>query len=361
MQKLFSSSSITNQPPTSRSIQPPGFAGKPSPSALPIASQTRPFRNETGGSEQLPPMLERDRFVPSSRFSLEPRYSSSTTLPTSRDSFYASGYHNGGTHPNPTKVFVSLELPKELMAATSSFSSPASETAPRRSLPLTGYNGVRDSFSLEANSMTPPAHARQQGRGGLPFLSDPPHVVQLHRAELERLNRREVDGEGRPVVSKAAGMRAGLLQEFLKGSPGSSRIGSLAGSKRGSFLNDSGSSEERTSTVSSGNGLGNLNSVSNLSDPDRTGSRVIETMLRNSKTMREEAERYVPSVLEGGDMRGSRGLPQSRCQIQLEKISNSRSSHVTLNDSSIQIGCESGSTSSSLPCHLNFYPKRDFI
>ncbi|KAI8829743.1 hypothetical protein BJ741DRAFT_652795, partial [Chytriomyces cf. hyalinus JEL632] len=277
---------------------------------------------------------------------------------------YINQGHQPQTPSKPTNVFVSVELPKELvhkqnapnslhnshsMSYDSERSRSQYQTIPQTQppqhrapyMPLTGYSNEQDTFSLEANSMMPPPHpSTQNGQyyapykshssSKLPFLTEPPHIQQQHRSELDRLNRRagfrDIDGEGRPIVSRnmpaeltPKGSRENLLKGFLssRGSASSLNMSGLGDSTSTLLAQPHSSSSilsmnSRQSYGSAPNGL------------DRAGSRSIEALIKSqwkgssARGIAEERDssdeqKYVPSTVENGsNIQTRRKIPLHR-------------------------------------------------
>ncbi|KAJ3399343.1 Zinc finger C2HC domain-containing protein 1C [Chytriomyces hyalinus] len=246
---------------------------------------------------------------------------------------YINQGHQPHTPNKPTNVFVSVELPKELVHKQNTPNSLHNSHSK-------SYDS-ENTFSLEANSMMPPPHpSTQNGQyyapykshssSKLPFLTEPPHIQQQHRSELERLNRRagfrDIDGEGRPIVSRNVpaeltpkGSRENLLNGFLssRGSASSLNMSGL-GDSTSTLL----AQPHSSSSILSMNSRQSYGSIPN--GLDRAGSRSIEALIKSQwkgssaggiaeERDTSDEQKYVPSTVENGsNMQTRRKIPLHR-------------------------------------------------
>ncbi|KAJ3217428.1 Zinc finger C2HC domain-containing protein 1C, partial [Chytriomyces hyalinus] len=150
-----------------------------------------------------------------------------------------------------------------------------------------------------------------------------------HRSELERLNRRagfrDIDGEGRPIVSRNVpaeltprGSRENLLKGFLssRGSANSFNMSGLGDSTSTLLAQPHGSSSALAMASRQSHGSGS-------SGLDRTGSRSIEALIKSqwkgsSAEMADERgssdeQKYVPSMVENAsNAQARRKIPLHR-------------------------------------------------
>ncbi|KAJ3076222.1 hypothetical protein HDU98_004835, partial [Podochytrium sp. JEL0797] len=216
-------------------------------------------------------------------------------------------------------------------------------------LPLPGYNTSPSNASFEANGLPyhPPSQKPQNSLRLPGFMTREPSSSQ--KLELERVNQRAVhrdmDGEGRPVITRGVGMRDGGYASFGAGLSRSNLLddflmkgGGGGASGRGSVVMRSEDDLDGGGGMRRGSLYASDASVGKLAATDRSGSTSIENMLQQNRASvtqldrgGESSGRYIPTVLETKESPAVRRLAvqsSPRTESQTSVTSNAPASRI---------------------------------